>query len=266
MLETVDEALDEIQGELNIDIRKEIQGITVYGVKLPVKGNPEKEAAVIFHGNVSAQTRQALFSTLERKGAELSVLNSAGLTYYKATEGAGSMTFTQEDGHVKDVSRGHHEDLYFSFGETHTLVTQSPEMMQDFLDTGGYLGGFEATDPGAILVLQAGRALLQGGANTSIESGGHWDSSILQNVDAVALVVAEDFGGLQISAQLSASSPDVAMSVRNIVEGLVALKALDETEGALGDILRQVRFENEGSDLHMSVPVTAEQIELLRDL
>lgn len=266
MLETVDEALDDIQGELNVDLGKEIQGITVFGVKLPVDGDVAKEAAVILHGNISAESREALLATIESKGAQVSTLSSAGLTYYKVGEGDGSMSYSDGDGHVEEVSWGHREDLYFSFGSTQTLVTQSLEMMQGFLDAGGYLGGYEVADSEALLILQADRALLQGGANTSIDIGAEWDSSILKNVDAVALVIAEDFGGLQISAQLTASSPDVAMSVRNIVEGLVALKALDESEGALGEVLRQVRFESDGSDLRMSVPVTADQISVLKDL
>ena len=75
MLATVDEALDDIQEELNVDIRKEIQGVTVFGAKLPVDGNPEKEAAVILHGNVSAETREALLSSMESI-AELTRKNS----------------------------------------------------------------------------------------------------------------------------------------------------------------------------------------------
>jgi hypothetical protein len=138
--------------------------------------------------------------------------------------------------------------------------------MQAFLDAGGYLGGFEAVDSQALLVLQADRALMQGGANTSTQTGGEWDSSILKNVDAVALVIAEQNSGLQVSAQLTATSPDMAMAVRNIVEGVVALKALDESDGELGEVLRQIRFENDGPDLHINVPVTSAQIEALRDL
>ena len=154
--------------------------------------------------------------------------------------------------------------MYFSFGTTQSLLTKNLEMMQVFLDAGGYMGGFEVVDPEALLVLQADRALLQGGANTSVEIADDWDSSVLKNVDAVALVVAEDQGGLQISAQLMANSADVAMSVRNIAEGLVALKALDESEAVLGDILRQVSFENEGSTLNVNLPIAADQIEALR--
>lgn len=266
MLETVDEALDDIQGELDVDIRNEIEGITVFGRKLPEHGDAAKEGAVIFHGALSLDIQGALLSALERKGAEVTTLNSSGLTYYRIENDGGTMTYTDKDGHAQEVDWGHHEDVYFSFGPSQTLVTQNQDLMQAFMDGGGYLGGFEAVDSEALLVLQADRALMQGGANTSTETGGEWDSSVLKNVDAVALVIAELNGGLQVSAQLTASSPDMAMAVRNIVEGVVALKALDESEGELGQILRQVRFENDGPDLHINVPVTAAQIVALKDL
>jgi len=265
MLETVDEALDDIQRELDIDIRQEIQGITLFGVKLPVNGGPTKEGAVILHGSIGTETQSALLSTLESKGAEISVLNSTGLAYYMVGGGDGSITYSDEDGQVKTEAWGHHENLYFSFGASQAMITQSEGMILNFIDAGGYLGGFEAVDSEALLILEADRALMQGGANTSAEIGEDWDSSVLKNVDAVALVIAEDLDGLQINAQLTANSPEVAMSVRNIAEGLVALKALDESEGALGEILRQIRFESDGSELHLNVPIAADQIEALRN-
>ena len=265
LLEKADEVLNEIQEELNVDIRGEIQGVTLFGGKLPEHGNPENDGAVILHGAISAQTQDALLLALKRKGAEFIVSESAGLAYYMIKDGDGTMTYTDEDGQVKDVDWGHREDLYFSFGAIQTLVTHNLDMMQRFLDAGGYFGGFEVADPEALLVLQADHALVQGGANTSDDIGGGWDSSILKNVDAAALVVAEDLDGLQISAQLTANSPDIAMSVRNIIEGLVALKAMNESEGALGEILRQVRFESDGSELYMNVPITSDQIEALRN-
>jgi hypothetical protein len=265
MLKTVDEALNDIEGELEVDIREQIQGITVFGVKLPVDHNPAKEGAVILHGSISTESQSALLSALERKGAEVSALNSAGLAYYRVADGDGTITYSDQDGQVSTEAWDHHEALYFSFGPTQSMITQSQEMMLSFINAGGYIGGFEAVDSEALLILEADRALLQGGANTSDEIGEQWDSSVLKNVDAVALVIAEDLGGLQIKAQLTANSADVAMSVRNIVEGLVALKALDESESVLGDILRQVRFESDGSVLRMNVPIAADQIEAVRD-
>lgn len=265
MLETVDEALGDIEQELGVDIREEVQGVTVFGVKLPTDGNPAKEGAVILHGGISAQTQEALFATLERKGAEVTTLSGAGMDYYLVQDSDGSTASSDGDSVASTGSWDHNEALYFAFGPAQSMITKSQDMMLGFLEGGGYLGGFEAVDSEALLILEADRALVQGGANTSDETGGHWDSSVLQNVDAVALVIAEDFGGLQINAQLIANSADVAMSVRNIVEGMVALKALDESEGVMGEILRQVRFETDGAVLKMNVPIAAEQIEAVRD-
>ena len=265
LLEKADEVLNEIQEELNVDIRGEIQGVTLFGGKLPRHGDSENDGAVILHGAISTETQGALLSAMERKGAHVITNDSTGLAYYMIEDGDGTMTYTDEDGEVKDVDWSHREDIYFSFGATQTMVTQNLEMMQSFLDSGGYLGGFEVADSEALLVLQADRALLQGGANTSAEIGEDWDSSVFKNVDAVALIVEEDLDGLQINAQLSASSPEVAMSVRNIVEGLVALKSLDDSDAVLGEILRQVRFESDGSELYMNVPIATNQIEALRN-
>ena len=158
------------------------------------------------------------------------------------------------------------EKLYFAFGNSQLLVTENLPLMQSFVAGGGYLTSVGEVRSDALLVLQADRALLQGGANTSAEIGEDWDSSVLKNVDSVALLVAEEQGGLLINAHLLATTAEVALSVRNIVEGMVALKALSDTETVLGDVLRNVRFENDGAILKMSVAVAADQIEALKEL
>ena len=266
MQEHLDEALDDIQDELGVDISGEVEGITVFGGKLPMHGSHISDGAVVLHGLISEETRSAVLSRLEEEGAEVSTSFENGLTLYTVESDSKFMHHRDEDGEQQDISKGEHEALYFSFGVTQTLITQSTDMMQTFVDANGYLGGFESVDPGALLVLQADRALLQGGANTTAEMAGEWDSSVLKNLDAVAIVVAEENDGLQISAQLMADSAEVAMSVRNIVQGLVALKALNEAESPLGDILRNVQFVNDGSVLYMNVEIAADQIEALRDL
>jgi hypothetical protein len=264
--ETMDEALDDIQDELGVDISGEIEGVTVFGGKLPMHGSSIRDGAVVLHGLISGETRSAVLSKLEEQGAEVSNSFENGLTLYTVESDPKSISYEDEGGEQQNISWGEREALYFSFGATQTLVTQSMDMMQMFIDANGHLGGFESVDPGALLVLQADRALMQGGANTTAEIAGKWDSSVLKNLDAVAVVVAEENDGLQISAQLMADSAEVAMSVRNIVEGLVALKALSETESPLGDVLRNVRFVNDGAVLHMNVQIAADQIEAIRDL
>ncbi len=260
------ETLDDIQDELGVDISGEIEGVTVFGGKLPMHGTGISDGAVVLHGLISEETRSAVLSKLEEQGAGVSTSFENGLTLYTVEHDSKSMSYEDEGGEQQDISRGDREALYVSLGATQTLITQSTDMMQTFVDANGYLGGFESVDPGALLVLQADRALMQGGANTTAEIAGKWDSSVLKNLDAVAVVVAEENDGLLVSAQLMADSAEVAMSVRNIVEGLVALKALSETESPLGDILRNVRFVNDGAVLHMNVQIAADQIEAIRDL
>ncbi len=266
--ETLDDALDDIQDELGIDIRDEIEGITVFGGGLPTRGTYMSDGAVVLHGLISGGTRSAILSSLGEQDVEVSSSFENDLTLYTVESVSESMDYADEDedGEHQNVSWGEREALYFSFGPTQTLITQSMDMMQMFIDANGYLGGFVSVDPGALLVLQADRALMQGGANTTEEIAGDWDSSILKNLDAVAIVVVEENDGLQISAQLVADSAEVAMSVRNIVEGLVALKALDEADSPLGDVLRNVRFVNEDSILHINLPIAADQIEAIMDL
>ena len=265
-LKTIDDAMDDIEGELGIAVREEFEGVTVFGSALPAHHNVLKDGAVILHGMFSDETRQAFLSALEESDATYSEAYEAGMTYYIVDSDGRELSYTDESGVQQDVAVDHDGDLYFAFGGTQTLVTQSPEMMQVFLSGGGYLGGFEQVNNNALLVLQADNALLQGGANTSGEVTGEWDSSVLKNIDVFALVIAEQQEGLLFKAQLVANSAEVAMSVRNIVEGMVALKALSEPEGVIADVLRNVRFENDNAVLNVSVEMTAEQIAALKDL
>jgi len=258
MQETVDEALDDIEEELGVDFANEIEGVTLFGGKLPVE-----QGAVILHGAISAESQDAVMAKLAEEGANVFATDSNGLTFYTIPEGDGTMTYSEEDGHVEEVSFGQRDELYFSFGSRQTLITHNMDTMQSFLNSGGFLSSLDNVDPGALVVLQADRALVQGGANTSLDMGGPFNSSVLKNLESIALVVSEENGGLNINAELLANSPEVAMSVRNIVEGLVALKALEGSDDDIGAILRSVRFESEGELLRVYIAVAADQIDAL---
>ena len=264
--ETLDEAREDIQDELGIDFSGEIEGVTVFGGMLPKHGSLLNEGAVVLHGYIGEETRSAVLSKLDEHGVKVDTSVENGQTLYTVESDSRSMSYEDADGEHQTITLGDREVLYFSFGANQTLITQDMEMMQTFIDAHGYLGGFESADASALLVLQADRALMQGGANTTEDIAGDWDSAILKNLEAVAVVVAEENDGLQISAQLIADTAEAAMSVRNIAEGLVALKALDEADSPLGDVLRNVRFENDGTVLHVSVPIAADQLEAIRGL
>jgi hypothetical protein len=261
MQKTVDEALEDIEDELGVNIGDEIEGITLFGSKLPVN-----QGAVLLHGSISAESQSAIIAKLDKESTGVFATESGAMTFYSVPEGEGSMSYTDEDGQEEDVSWGHNDELYFSFGATQTMITHSMDIMLTFLDSGGMLASLDSIDPGALVVLQADRALMQGGANTGLEIGDTFDSSVFNNLESVALVVAEENGGLNINAELSANSPEVAMNVRNIVEGLVALKALEGADDDVGAILRSIRFESDGDILRVFIPVAADQVEALSDL
>jgi hypothetical protein len=261
MQKTVDEALEDIEDELGVNIGDEIEGITLFGSKLPVN-----QGAVLLHGSISAESQSAIMARLDKESTGVFATESGGMTFYSVPEGEGSMSYTDEDGQEEDVSWGHNDELFFSFGATQTMITHSMDIMLTFLDSGGMLASLDSIDPGALVVLQADRALMQGGANTGLEIGDTFDSSVFNNLESVALVVAEENGGLNINAELSANSPEVAMNVRNIVEGLVALKALEGADDDVGAILRSIRFESDGDILRVFIPVAADQVEALSDL
>jgi hypothetical protein len=261
MQKTVDEALEDIEDELGVNIGDEIEGITLFGSKLPVN-----QGAVLLHGSISAESQSAIIAKLDKESTGVFATESGAMTFYSVPEGEGSMSYTDEDGQEEDVSWGHNDELFFSFGATQTMITHSMDIMLTFLDSGGMLASLDSIDPGALVVLQADRALMQGGANTGLEIGDTFDSSVFNNLESVALVVAEENGGLNINAELSANSPEVAMNVRNIVEGLVALKALEGADDDVGAILRSIRFESDGDILRVFIPVAADQVEALSDL
>jgi len=266
MIGTVDEALEDIAEELGVDFGEFVQAVTLFGGSIPDSNDRLNDGAVVLHGAISEADQQKLLARLELEDAEVSTAYEGSLAWYTVAEHSGTMTTTDEDGNTEIKSWGNNEELYFSFGATQTLVTHNQELMQTFVNSNGYLGGFENNDAGALVVLHADRALMQGGANTSIDIDDQWDSSILKNLSSVALVVAEQSGGIQISVELSAASEEAAMSIRNIAEGLVALKALEGGDDVIGDLLRQVKFENDGSILRVNVAVAADQIGELKDL
>jgi hypothetical protein len=263
VLEKMDEVMDDIQQKLGVDVRNEVDGLTLFGETIPSKGNPVNDGAIIFHGSISGEARTALLSSLREKGAEVSSFSYQDVTWYTVKKDSSSLNVTDENSEQRENSLDFEKTVYFSFGNLQTLVTHDWETMRSFLDTGGHYPGLESIGSDTLLVSQVDGSLLKSGANTMAGIETDWDSSLLKDLDMFGLKIAEYQDGVQVETELTASSPEVAMSVRNILEGLVLLKALSDSDGVKGDILRQVQFENDDRVLHVDVPVTAEQISAL---
>ena len=143
MLQVYNEAMDDIQDELGIDVRETVEGVTMFGGELPGSSSPINDGAVVLHGVFDADIQAGILSALERQGAKVSEVYESGLTYYMVESEDGVLDYTHEDAEVHGLNLDDQQELYFSFGSTQLLSTQSLELMKGFLSAGGYLSGIE---------------------------------------------------------------------------------------------------------------------------
>jgi phosphohistidine swiveling domain-containing protein len=267
MEETVNEAFADIEKEIGVDFTQNITGLTVFGGQLP-----PNEGAVIAHGDLSGQVRNDLLDVMSKAGTFLE-FEHAGYLYYGINDLGGdgnTISYTDEKGNrvVEEYDHGGDSDLLLvAFGDGQTMFAKSDEMVKRFLDSGARLAGI-AAGPDELFVIEADRAMMQGGVNTTVNLGhGNWDSSILSNVERIAAVLVDENGAASFHADVTATSPEIAESVRNIVEGLVALKALDSSdEPAVGNLLRATKIATNGADITVDLYLEAALINDLLDL
>ena len=197
--ESIGEVFADIQQELGVELEEDVYAVTVFGGSLP-PSNP----AVILHGELSAATREAIQVVMEGAGS------------YSETEYAGSVYFSVDDldGDNRADSRRHkHGDdtLLVAFGAAQTMITPDVAAIQRFLEAGGHSERGAAADPHAMIVLRAERPIVQGGLDArGAGVDRHFDSSILNNVEQVAAVIADEGGGLRV--EVASSSPAVMRS------------------------------------------------------
>ena len=267
MEKTIDEAFEEIESELGFQFSQDIEAITVFGGQLP----PDR-GAIVVHGAIPLDTQNRLLDFLELNGSGLTMHDFAGMNYYEVAKEIGhkeirveSVGDPVEEAEFHDVDR---ETVFFAFGSDQSMFSQSVESIEMFLEANGHLSGLKSADPNAMVVLQADRAMLQGGLNTAMDMGhSNWDSSILSNVDSIAVVLADEMGAASVHAEVQAKSPEIAESVLNIVQGLIALRALDVAgEPVLCELLRAVNIETDGAMILFDVYLEESLIEQLRDL
>jgi hypothetical protein len=257
MEESLGEAFREIEKETGVQFTDQIEGLTIFGGHLP-----PNNGAVVAHGGFSADTQSEMIGAMSKAGTYLEG-DHLGQRYFAINDLDGDNE--KEFGHG---SRHDHDDLlYVAFGDDQTLFSQNLDAVKSFLDAGGYLTGLPIADSSTLLVIEADRAMLQGGVNTRVaQEDGNWDSSILANVDSIAAVLVDDNGAASFHADVRAKSPEIAESVRNIVEGLVALKALDSSdEPAIGALLRSTKIRTDGSDITVDVFIDPELLNELID-
>ncbi|MEM9303774.1 MAG: hypothetical protein AAGE01_16760 [Pseudomonadota bacterium] len=236
------EVLEDINDELGVKFVDELDGVTVFGAKKPDHEN----AAVILHGFLSQKTRNEL---LDRASEEMNV----------STEEEYGRTFHRMGG---SWSKSANVDVdfdggYLAFGDQgQTMVTSDRDMLDQFLAADSH---FEGAASNSLLTIQADRALVHGGVDTvGVGEGGPWDSQMFQNVERMALVVADNNGLLDIQVYVTATDPTMAQAISNIIQGMVSLKVLADEEPQAAAILENLVISTEGADVRMQLMLDPE--------
>jgi len=233
-----DEVLEELRDDTGIDVSDVLTGISVFGPSVSERYHSD-EAVFILHGEFSPSDQAQIIEALEQH-VDITTSSQSGQTVY----------------HLIKASRGH--DMYLSFGPNQqTIITKDEAQLERFLD------GQQKQLPDTrnkILILQAESPLVQGGLNTQIQNNTPWDSSILRNVEQVAVVISDDAGQLRLQANLLAAKPEMAMALQNLVQGLIALSALNEDEPEIAELLSQAHIEAEGNRVVLEITVDPETL------
>ena len=245
------EVFSEIEQELGIDLGKELDGVTVVG-----SGQPGHDAAVILHGFFSSRTREEVLAKINSE-ATMTAETAYGRTYYRVSDGQEA---PKDEGRRAKHGEAHFEGAHLAFGDLgQTLITQDPELMNEFLASGGH---FEGSMPAGLLVIQAEHPLLQGGmdAQNLHLDGGPWESEMFQNVQQAALTIADDNGLVAIRAEVVAIDPMMAEAIRNIIQGVVSLQALANEDPEAAALLSNLKVTTAGNVVNMALSLEPERI------
>ncbi|MEM9531778.1 MAG: hypothetical protein AAGA23_12760 [Pseudomonadota bacterium] len=246
--ETIGEAESEIQAELGLDLHGELMAVTAYGSSF----GPDS-ATVLLHGLTDATQKLMLDAATEH--ANVVEFDYAGVSYFQ-------IQGDKEEGR----HHGGPDAMLIAFGPDQTLVTSDVEAVRNFVDLGSHLALGESSATGPILVIRADQSLMQGGLRKGGHSSGPFDSSIMENIDQVAMVLSETAAGIVLRAEVQARDAATASYVHNIVQGLVSLKALDAgNDPEVNLLLNQLVIETNDANVNMNVTVPPELARQLVD-
>ena len=243
----IQETIDDVVDEIGWDIRDDILGSTVLG-----EVDEEGPAAVVLHGQVPSD---AIDRVLQRADQELTLAQNShgGVTYHSVTP-----NFNGHKGkaHARDDDRAFH----VAFGPDQSLVSRQESLIHDFIDQGLQLTQF-AANANELIVIEAERALIQGGLANGAGHHHAWNSSMLKNVDRISAAMIEQQGDLLLTAQVEATSTEMAATMANVIQGILALKVLDAAdEPLLTELSEQLSVDQSESTIHLDLMVRADQL------
>ena len=212
-----EEVFTDVREDLGIDLGKEASSLTAFS-------DAALGTVIVVDGDITDSTRNKLIA-IAVADSKLETLKHDGRTYYHAER---QQTRSDENRRFDDLEKS----AYFSFDvENKVIVASDAEQLKALLDSGGRIAGNQS-HPGALLVLTADKSFVQAGVRTAQftdEDDEGWDSNILRNTELVALLVSDRNGLLAVEAQLVSHEPTMAQSLGGIINGLISLKALDES-------------------------------------
>lgn len=243
-----DEAIVEINDELEIDLNREIDSITAFS---------EDGAGIIalVEGNLSQGLRDRVMALVGENEA-MEAFEYKGKTYY---HGGDEESATRVNRNTRIAHDG-----YFTFDLPGKLVVASEEaQMKALIDNDGRVAG--AGSGPSMLVLSADQQFVQAGMRTGefadhLDDGdgdGGWASNILRNTEAWALLVSDTDGMLSIAGKLISTDPAITLSLASIVNGVIALQAFSgDLDPEISTVLRNTRVTANGNELSLSTVVS----------
>ncbi len=208
-----DEVLEEIDEEFGSNFTTGLDGISIFG------SGDEQAPVILLHGYLSQEARDTITDKLFESDGAVTTENRYGHTFF-AIDGEHSF-----DGGNIEINGEEYEQVFLSFGDGQTLVTPSEVVLDEFLSNGAAFSGTLSSD---LIVVQANRALVQGGVNTkhNVFKHGPWESKFFKNVEQIGLVIADANDSFQIRAQAVSRTAAMAQALGGIAQGLLSFKAL----------------------------------------
>lgn len=251
----IEEAMEDVRRETGIDVSRQINAVTVLGSD--AEGEPH---AVVVHGSVTQDTIDQLTLKAQEVG-ELQSSNYQGVEVYTLHKG-----YSQEhkDGDTR-VSIDTDDSFHAVFGDSSSLFTKNMDVVQEFINGGLDLSGFDPGSP-ELIVIEAERAMLQGGLSNSGNQHNPWNSSMLKNIERFSAALIDQDGDVLLTAQVETVSPEIAQSVIGVVQGIVALKALDAAdEPLLTELSEQLQISGDGAMVNIDLLVEKDQLTEIMD-
>lgn len=244
-----EEVFAEVKEDVGIDLENEFDRLTSYS-------DSENQAVFVIDGNISQATKDVVMTLIASDG-DINPIKSSGNTYFRlGGESTSGESRQFGSGDIKIDTDLLDEEAWISTDvKNKIIITTSERQMKNLLAKKGKVSGGDSV-AGALLVLTADKAFVQGGMRTEAVADDDWDSNILRNTEEVAFMLAAVRDKLAIEAELVTKEAEMAESLASVVRGLISLMSFsDEVDADTAAALRDTRVKSEGNRLALSLVI-----------